>query len=57
MHLRRPAPRRARAARARRYEDAYAYQNVFGPLVALEAAHDRAMKEAQVRALESAAEG
>lgn len=31
-----------------RYEDAYAYQNVFGPLVALEAAHDRAMKEAQV---------
>jgi hypothetical protein len=57
VHLRRPAPRRARAARARRYEDAYAYQNVFGPLVALEAAHDRAMKEAQVRALESAAEG
>ncbi len=39
-----------RALRARRYEDAYAYQNVFGPLVALEAAHDRAMKEAQVRA-------
>lgn len=32
-----------------RYDDAYAYQNVFGPLVALEAAYDRAMKEAQVR--------
>lgn len=34
-----------------RYDDAYAYQNVFGPLVALEAAHDRAMKESQVHCL------
>ena len=34
-----------------RYDDAYAYQNVFGPLVALEAAHDRAMKESQVHSL------
>ena len=34
-----------------RYDDAYAYQNVFGPLVALEAAHDRAMKESQVQLL------
>ena len=32
-----------------RYEDAYAYQNVFGPLVRLEADYDRAMKEAQAR--------
>ena len=32
-----------------RYEDAYAYQNVFGPLVKLEADHDRATKEAQAR--------
>lgn len=35
-----------------RYDDAYAYQNVFGPLVALEAAHDRAMKESQVHSLQ-----
>ncbi len=32
-----------------RYEDAYAYQNVFGPLVKLEAEYDRQMKEAQAR--------
>lgn len=32
-----------------RYEDAYAYQNVFGPLVKLEADYDRQMKEAQAR--------
>ncbi|CAL8463239.1 g2773 [Coccomyxa elongata] len=31
------------------YEDAYAYQNVFGPLVKLEAEYDRQMKEAQAR--------
>ncbi|KAJ1551894.1 ATP-dependent helicase NAM7, partial [Cladochytrium tenue] len=32
-----------------RYEDAYQYQNIFGPLVALEAEHDRKMKEAQTQ--------
>lgn len=32
-----------------RYEDAYAYQNVFGPLVKLEAEYDRQMKESQAR--------
>ena len=31
-----------------RYEDAYQYQNVFGPLVKLEADYDKKMKEAQV---------
>ncbi|KAJ3132372.1 ATP-dependent helicase NAM7 [Physocladia obscura] len=31
------------------YEDAYQYQNIFGPLVALEAEHDRKMKEAQTQ--------
>lgn len=30
-----------------RYEDAYQYQNVFGPLVKIEADFDRKMKEAQ----------
>ncbi|KAJ3327492.1 hypothetical protein HDU76_011708 [Blyttiomyces sp. JEL0837] len=29
------------------YEDAYQYQNIFGPLVAIEAEHDRKLKEAQ----------
>ena len=32
-----------------RYDDAYAYQNVFGPLVKLEAEYDRMMKESQGR--------
>jgi regulator of nonsense transcripts 1 len=31
-----------------RYEDAYQYQNIFGPLVKLEADYDKKMKEAQV---------
>jgi regulator of nonsense transcripts 1 len=31
-----------------RYEDAYQYQNIFGPLVKMEADHDRKVKEAQV---------
>lgn len=30
-----------------RYEDAYQYQNVFGPLVKIEADYDRKMKESQ----------
>ncbi|KAJ1799779.1 ATP-dependent RNA helicase [Coemansia sp. RSA 2399] len=30
-----------------RYEDAYQYQNIFGPLVKVEADYDRRMKEAQ----------
>lgn len=30
-----------------RYEDAYQYQNIFGPLVKIEADYDKKMKEAQ----------
>ena len=30
-----------------KYEDAYQYQNVFGPLVKMEADYDRQMKESQ----------
>eukprot|EP01114_Cavostelium_apophysatum_P010426 TRINITY_DN2410_c0_g1_i4.p1 TRINITY_DN2410_c0_g1~~TRINITY_DN2410_c0_g1_i4.p1 ORF type:complete len:829 (-),score=214.57 TRINITY_DN2410_c0_g1_i4:196-2682(-) len=33
-----------------RYEDAYQYQNVFGPLVKLEADYDKKMKESQTQA-------
>ena len=33
-----------------RYEDAYQYQNVFGPLVKLEADYDRKLKESQTQA-------
>lgn len=32
-----------------RYEDAYQYQNIFGPLVKLEADYDKKLKESQVR--------
>jgi len=32
-----------------RYEDAYQYQNIFGPLVKLEADYDRKLKEAQTK--------
>lgn len=32
-----------------RYEDAYQYQNIFGPLVALEAEYDQRTKEAQTQ--------
>ncbi|KAI9594599.1 RNA helicase-domain-containing protein [Syncephalis fuscata] len=32
-----------------RYEDAYQYQNIFGPLVKMEADHDRKVKEAQTQ--------
>jgi regulator of nonsense transcripts 1 len=35
---------------ALRYDDAYQYQNVFGPLLKLEADYDKAMKENQVGA-------
>lgn len=31
-----------------RYEDAYQYQNIFGPLVKLEADYDKKLKESQV---------
>ena len=31
-----------------RYEDAYQYQNIFGPLVKLEADYDKKMKESLV---------
>ena len=31
------------------YEDAYQYQNIFSPLIKIEAEYDRAMKESQVR--------
>jgi regulator of nonsense transcripts 1 len=37
-----------------RYEDGYQYQNIFGPLVKLEADCDKDMKEAQVREREIA---
>ena len=30
-----------------RYEDAYQYQNIFGPLVKLEADYDKKLKESQ----------
>ena len=33
----------------RRYEDAYIYQNVFGPLVKAEADYDKGIKESQSR--------
>lgn len=32
-----------------RYEDAYQYQNIFGPLVKLEAEYDRKLKESQTQ--------
>ncbi|CAG0921359.1 unnamed protein product, partial [Notodromas monacha] len=32
-----------------RYEDGYQYQNIFGPLVKLEADHDKKLKEAQTQ--------
>ena len=34
---------------ALRYEDAYAFQNIFGPLIKLEADHDRSAKESLAR--------
>lgn len=34
-----------------RYEDAYQYQNIFGPLVKLEADYDKRLKESQVQLL------
>ena len=34
---------------ALRYDDAYQYQNIFGPLLKLEADYDKAMKENQVQ--------
>ena len=38
-----------RLDRNRRYEDGYQYQNIFGPLVKLEADYDRRVKEAQTQ--------
>ena len=35
-----------------RYEDAYQYQNIFGPLVKLEADYDKKLKESQVPELD-----
>ena len=32
-----------------RYDDAYKYQNVFGPLVKLEADYDKKLKESQTQ--------
>ena len=32
---------------SRRYEDAYQYQNIFGPLVKIEADYDKRLKESQ----------
>lgn len=37
-----------------RYEDAYQYQNIFGPLVKLEADYDKKLKESQVICLKRA---
>ncbi|KAL0019947.1 hypothetical protein WJX79_002722 [Trebouxia sp. C0005] len=34
---------------ALKYDDAYVYQNVFGPLIKLEADYDKSLKEAQAR--------
>lgn len=34
---------------ALRYEDAYQYQNIFGPLVKLEADYDKKLKESQTQ--------
>ena len=31
------------------YEDAYQYQNIFAPLVAMEAEHDRKLRESQTQ--------
>ncbi len=36
-----------------RYDDAYQYQNIFGPLVKLEADYDKRTKETWVRGVES----
>ena len=32
-----------------RFEDAYQYQNIFGPLVKMEADYDKKMKESQTK--------
>lgn len=32
-----------------RYEDAYQYQNIFGPLVKIEADYDKRLKESQTQ--------
>lgn len=32
-----------------RYEDAYQYQNILGPLVKMEADYDKKLKESQVK--------
>lgn len=32
-----------------RYDDAYAHQNVFGPLVKIEADYDKALRESQAK--------
>ena len=32
-----------------RYEDAYQYQNIFGPLVKMEADYDKKLKESQTQ--------
>lgn len=36
---------------ADRYEDAYQYQNIFGPLVMMEADYDKKLKESQASLL------
>jgi regulator of nonsense transcripts 1 len=41
-----PASRRIAKTKGR-YEDAYQYQNIFGPLVKIEADYDKRMKESQ----------
>lgn len=34
---------------SKRYDDAYQYQNIFGPLVKLEADYDKRLKESQTQ--------
>ena len=42
-----PVVQRSQSHSSSRYQDAYQYQNIFGPLVKLEADYDRKLKESQ----------
>lgn len=41
--------RRLGSLTSKRYEDAYQYQNIFGPLVKIEADYDKRLKESQTQ--------
>ena len=47
------AVRLVKPALVHRLQDAYQYQNIFGPLVKMEADHDKAMREGQVSTADS----